>query len=140
MEKFTIGLPCSPSHVSSKKDFICYKILISYGGGMGGANNTYYCLKKDLPVLEDEKRFIKFKNLINSEEVTINKRFIVSVSEVKIVKVDYDITKWINYNEKKCNSCIETIFYSIGVDVKYEIKNEFKTNDHCIVSKSKVQI
>jgi len=53
-----------------------FEILFSFGGGMGGANNTHF--GSDLSVEDD---CIVYRNILTNEKITLYKRWIVSIVE-----------------------------------------------------------
>lgn len=99
MKKFEIGLPCTPAkHIEREKREL-KQVLVSYGGGMGGSNVTYYCT--------DIKKGTPFYHLIiinkegNEEEIQVNPTFIVEIRDIKVVKSIVDITAHKNYHGDK---------------------------------------
>jgi len=115
-----IGLSCSPSRILSHEKIETSKILVSYGGGMGGANEKHYCTK----VVRDEKLWKL--TLLTGEVIEVNPEFIVEVAPRTLVKVVSDITEHRNYHSKTCKLAIETEYIGLHFGEDYAIANDFK--------------
>ena len=124
MKTIQIGLTCSPSKILKHTEILAQKVIISYGGGLGGVNRTYYAIKMIDDILDKNFNFL---TTIEDREITINKKFIVSIEPVTIVKVVYNNLEHMNYQIKKYKKYIETLFYVILNNEDYVIKN---TIDH----------
>ena len=118
MKKTEIGLSCTPSTITGTKEINVNKLLLSFGGGMGGSNITYYAtsIKKNTDFWDI--------TLYTGEKVEINPSFIVSNKTRKIVKVIADITQYINYSSKKLNSSIESRYFCLDYDTEYTINKD----------------
>jgi hypothetical protein len=93
MNKIKIGKPCSPSKLIDKEIFDAHRILVSYGGGMGGANQKFYT--RDFSENDNELIFTDIEN----RKLTVNKRFIVLKEPVRLVRTLTDTTKHSNYRK-----------------------------------------
>jgi len=119
MKTIQIGVPCSPSRILSDRTKKVRKILVSYGGGLGGSTDTYYTTK-----IHKERALNGFWELLLVEggEIEINPRFIVSVEDAEIVIVETDITDFYNRNRKeKVESNVLTEFICLAKDETYKI-------------------
>jgi len=79
---FRLGLPYSPATRKTTKTFNAYKILISYGGGMGGASRDIYS-KNPMDV---NKEYTELINPFTGAKETIFTKWVVSQ---KIVLLAY---------------------------------------------------
>ena len=105
MGQILVGLPCSPSKIIGQKVIKAKRILITYGGGMGGANKTYYFTKQKK--LADGLLQL---TLVDGKKVEVNPFFIVDKNDCKILQLKTDITAHCNYhsNTLGTKSKIET--------------------------------
>jgi len=76
MKTLEIGLPCAPGELISNEEIKTTEILVSWGGGMGGANKRYYATSKN----GNEY------TLIDGDKIKLNPNFIVHEKEVRLVK------------------------------------------------------
>lgn len=146
MATIVLGLPCTPSKFISADLKLGYKILISYGGGMGGANRTIYAYvnEQTISVLENvTAKFINFTN-INNEEVTINTDFIVMVSKCNLVTTKIDATEHYNYGKEtkqkgsgEYKAVILKDTFEIGINDAYVFKDEYHTNSEIKIKSEK---
>lgn len=120
-----IGLACSPAHFIGKGVVKNMKrVLISYGGGMGGANRTYYTEK-----VHKEQAVNGTWNIVdidgNSRE--INPRFIVEIVETKVLILKTDTTQHTNYHKKTCDKKTLIEFFDLGElgCTDYVLKGEY---------------
>lgn len=112
MAVIKIGRPCSPSTVKSVDKLTATMIVVSYGGGIGGANTTYYC--SEAAWNPEEVGFMRVKDLFTGDSIDINSRFIVTKKIVTLIKRVTDATAWANYNKVVCKSSIRTDYFEIG--------------------------
>lgn len=104
-------------------DVICKsvtRIFMSFGGGMGGGNKTYYATEV-VPVKGTNE--IKIKNY-DGRELTLNSRFIVESEPKKLVHLPMDISRNMNYEEKRFKKYIAHKFVIIGAKDTYTLTNE----------------
>lgn len=114
MKKFIVGTKFSPSKTKDHSTLDVTSLLVSYGGGMGGANVTYYAqdiVKENESELEVE--------CIDGRTMTLNKNFIVKREPVKVLKQIVDITAHANYHKTTCK---EKLFVRF---VKFYTNEEF---------------
>lgn len=97
---YQIGLPCSPSKRISYEIVNAKKILLTYGGGMGGSRTTIYVTDKD--IVYNEHGIAKVINILDDKEVEINTKYVVSAESVKLFVDKIDITGHTNYHEVQC--------------------------------------
>ena len=123
MEKriISIGKTCSPSKILTTESIPAERILISYGGGVGGWNESHYAIQ----IVEESDSLI----ITNAKQVvtTIYKRFIVLREKCTLFKVTTDITEHTNYHSFKCKKNIVTNFYHIRQD-EVAVVNEGAVN------------
>jgi len=131
MKKIIIAKNCSPSRMLSSKEVNATKILISYGGGMGGANKTYYCNS----IVRGSDLTDNFTlNLISGEVKEINPNFIVEISAVKLVILVIDVTEHTYYNPEKASKCIRTVITELKFNQDYEIsETKSSTNSEQVI-------
>jgi len=122
-KKIKIGLTCVPCKVIDKQELEAEEILVSYGGGMGGANVKYYASWRD--DLTDDDDFCSITTL-TGKVITIGKKWIVSFEDIKLQMVKYDCTEQRNSQKNRaCKSCIETYYYIIRADEVAEITTDY---------------
>ncbi len=97
---------CSPSKRISHEETPAKEILISYGGGMGGASHTYYGTVKPK---KGDKTMLIVHDYKTDEIVEINRKFVVSMTDKKLLTVVTDVTAHRNYNDRKFKSFISTV-------------------------------
>ena len=114
MKKIQIGLPCSPSRRVSAETMKVTEILISYGGGMGGSNQTFYVTKINGNEI----------TLITGEVIKLNPNFIVMEKSVVLVKQVIDTTDHSNYHVKRFKKTIVTEYHKIDYNKDFEFTNE----------------
>jgi len=124
-----IGKAVSPSHFVGKGELKNMKrILVSYGGGMGGANKTYYTEK-----IHKEQAINGTWNIvdIHGNMIELNPRFIVEVVATKVVVLKTNTTGHANYNSKTCKSSILTEYFDLGEMGynDYVLKDTFRSSD-----------
>jgi hypothetical protein len=119
-----IGLPCTPSRILSHEKVETSKVLISYGGGMGGASQKHYCTD----VLERDKGMWRL-TLLSGEMIEVNPAFIVSVEPRTLVKVVSDTTAHANYHSKVCKERILTEYIGLQFGEDYVITNEYTNRE-----------
>ena len=125
--KIIFGLPCSPSFLSIPTQIIqATSFLVSYGGGIGGANKTYYAT--DCTVDATKIGFYQL-TLIDGSKVSINPRFIVETQKVNLIKITTDTTPHSNYYSIKCKQSISIEWFKLEDDEEFEWKAEYKTRD-----------
>ena len=114
-EKIELGLACSPSTITDVQELAVTKFLVSYGGGMGGANQTHYALDykktKDYYVLY----------LLNGNTIEINPRFVVSKQDKKVVRIETDATGHGNYGGKTCKKSILIHHYAMDISDTFTV-------------------
>ena len=124
--KLIIGLPCSPSFLSIPTEIIqTTSFLISYGGGMGGANKTYYATDYTVDAINGFYQL----TLIDGSKVSINPRFLVEKQIVNLIKITTDTTQHSNFHSKKCNQSISIEWFILEDDEEFEFKAEYKSRD-----------
>jgi hypothetical protein len=125
--KLIIGLPCSPSFLSIPTEIIqTTSFLISYGGGMGGANKTYYATDY---YAEPEINGFYELTLIDGTKVNVNPRFLVEKQIVNLIKITTDTTEHSNFYSKTCNQSIVIEWFKLEEDEEFEWKADFTSRD-----------
>ena len=133
--KLIIGLPCSPSFLSIPTEIVkTTSFLISYGGGMGGANKTYYATDYTVDAINGFYQL----TLIDGSKVSINPRFLVEKQIVNLIKITTDTTQHSNFHSKKCNQSISIEWFKLEEDEEFEFKADFtvRRDDRLVLKKS----
>lgn len=120
--KKIISAPCSPSVQIESKNIEVMKIIITFGGGMGGSNQTFYANK----VIKTSDGML-FIETVDGRELELNPRYIVLKEKTIILKVVTDTTAHSNYNQKTCNYSERTEFFDVGFD-SYEFASVNASN------------
>jgi hypothetical protein len=111
MKTIKIGVSCTPStYIVSHEIIQGKKVLVSYGGGLGGTSKIYFCKEVYEPKPAESMRLLI---LLTGEVVRVNGRFIVEISDREIVKVISNITGHMNYNKKIYSKVIETEYFEL---------------------------
>jgi hypothetical protein len=114
MKTIKIGPSCSPNtYIVSHEIIKGKKILVSFGGGLGGSSKTYHCTKVYIPQPADSLRTL---TLLSGEEIHVNGRFIVEICDRNYVKVVSNVTGHRNYYKKVCSKAIETEIFELLYD------------------------
>jgi len=85
-EKIKLGVPFTPALIKNKNEYVATSIVISWGGGMGGCNQTIYT-KKKIDIKDLSEPFIKINNIYGFETL-LSTNHIVKIGTVKIVELD----------------------------------------------------
>ena len=115
-EKLTFGLSCSPSEITDTQELSVTEFLVSYGGGMGGANQTHYALDYKT---NDDKFYVL--ELLNGNQIKINPRFVVSMQDKKVLRIENDVTAHTNYHKQVCKQFIIVNYYAMDKSDTYII-------------------
>jgi hypothetical protein len=123
-KKIIIGNPCSPSKLIEIKEIPLIKIVLTYGGGMGGANRTLYIEE----ILSETEREMIVRQY-NNEITTINKSYIVFREPIKAIFHTTDITSHTNYHTCKYDASISTNLYELSINDSWEYIDEYNRNN-----------
>lgn len=115
MKKLLIGKDCSPARMVSHKEMNVQKVLVTFGGGMGGANKTYYCES-----IVRNPEFYDLK-LISGELKQVNPTYIVEIGSAKLVKVVVDVTGHSHFNSIGAKKCTRTMITELLYGQEYEV-------------------
>lgn len=107
--KKIIAAPCSPSVRIDSKNIEVMKIIITFGGGMGGSSQTFYASR----VNKTSDGMLAIET-VEGRELELNPRYIVSKEKTIILKVVTDTTQHSNYREKLCKYSERTEFFDVG--------------------------
>lgn len=101
------------------------EILMSCGGGMGGAQwNEYGEIAGNL----NENKFVVLTKAITGQTKDLNTANIVTVKDKQLIKVTTDLTPHYNYGGRKtCNSAVETIYYVVDTSDTVVASNDRNT-------------
>ena len=119
---YIIGLPVSPAKHLDTTSKMVTKILITFGGGMGGSNKTYYATKME-KLNENEVEL----SLYDGEVIIINPTFIVERKEVQLIHNAVDSTDHTNYYQIKVKKSITNRFIVIGKTDTFSLSNELQS-------------
>lgn len=122
MKTIKIGLPVAPAKNIDITEIKIVEILISYGGGMGGVNETFYAIG-----IKKKEKVTNIKNF-DSREIVINNDFIVKTEAKKLVKVVTDTTAHTNHKNMKCNKSIVRCWYKVNSNENYEVFGKYFGN------------
>jgi hypothetical protein len=133
MKTIILGKKRNPSTILKKEVINATEILVTWGGGMGGSNFTYYATELDN---NGTTTFIKD---IRGRELSLKNSFIVREEKVTIVKVVSDTTEHTNYREKKCNQSVYTQFNVVYSNEFWDLVDDIaKNNDRRVYSEEMV--
>lgn len=132
MRTLIVGKPCSPSIKISDEVIEMKRVLITYGGGMGGANKSYYTkeIKKEQAI--NGQWQIK---TIDGKQINLMPNFVVEVEETKILKLVTDVTGQRNFSKKVCNKSILTEYFDLSGFDDYNIDIDYSSRDNKIIFK-----
>ena len=120
--KKIISAPCSPSIQIDSKNIEAMKIIITFGGGMGGASQTFYANRVD----KTSDGMLSVET-VDGRELELNPRYVVSKERTNILKVVTNTTPHANYHQKTCNYSEQTEFFDVGFD-SYEFASVNTSN------------
>ena len=116
MKTIKIGPSCSPNtYIVSHEIIKGKKLLVSYGGSIGGNSKTYYCTEV-IEMRDPKEPTILRVRLLTGETFELNPAFIVEIKERDIVKVISSVTGHRNFNKKICSKAIETEYFEMLYD------------------------
>lgn len=129
-----ITKPSTPSSLISAEESEYLKLLISYGGGMGGSKETIYC-----SVQHETEHTITVKNDLTGQIITYNRRFIVAYyHEVILVKAVFDTIGHANYHGKRFKRHETTVWVEIPKGFTWDVDGKgFAPAQENIIKKSK---
>jgi len=118
-KNFEFGLCCTPATMVDTQELGATEILISYGGGMGGANQTIYALDYKL----DKDNSLYNIEVLDGTTTKINKDFIVKIQDKTIIRTETDV--------RKRSDGFKTIvnYYAIDKNDTYHIATKSYVND-----------
>lgn len=126
---FKIGKPCSPSATPEViRRLPALKVTMSCGGGMGGSRwDEYIWEETNIPT----DTIIKVTNILD-EEISINTRFVVKSERVDILVVEHDVTDFVNYHSKNCDTATNVHYIAVKPNQPYAITDRYDDwTNHC---------
>ncbi len=109
------------------------EIMLSYGGGMGGANQTLYAVRKHT----ENRDFIYFPEILGHPgSMVVGKRFIVTIEQKKLVVVSSESKAGDSYIHSRDQIPVGTIKWYIvmGTDDEYDMVDSLLgVSDNCNV-------
>ena len=108
MKILKVGKFCSPSTVISHEVLNMKRILVTYGGGMGGTRSEYYTSK-----IKKVGETLKVVT-VDNKKLSLNPRFIVEIEDTKVLKVVTDVTAHSNYHSPICKKSIVTEYIDMS--------------------------
>ena len=118
-----IGLCGTPATIVSHEVIDTKKVIISYGGGMGGASEKHYCTK----VLKLTKMWLL--TLLSGEVFEVNPAFIVKVEDRRLVKLVCDVTSHSYFNAKNYKRLRIIEYIGLKFGEEYRIVNEYVSRE-----------
>ena len=118
-----IGTPVSPAKITYASEIACTKILISYGGGMGGSREYIYTTDN---ITDDMLKKDKFTcHNFDGSECTVFTRFIVKVEKIKAVVIMGTHNNDNFFFKGRCFLVIT----EVGINEKYKVINDYIGDD-----------
>ena len=96
---FNFGLPCAPSSKIGEEKHKAKKVLLTYGGGMGGAHKDIFI--KDKEIKYNTHGIAKVIDIFTNEVVEINAKYVVSANDIDLLFMKFDTTAHSNYHSRK---------------------------------------
>lgn len=93
------GLPCAPSRKVGEEKHHAKKVLLTYGGGMGGAHKDIFI--KDKEIKYNTHGIAKVTNIFTNEIIEINAKYVVSANDIDLLFMKFDTTAYSNYHTQK---------------------------------------
>ena len=118
-----IGLCGSPATIVSHEVIDTKKVIISYGGGMGGASEKHYCTK----VLKLTKMWLL--TLLSGEVFEVNPAFVVKVEDRRLVKLVCDVTTHSYFNAKNYKRLHIIEYIGLKFEEDYVIVNDYVSRE-----------
>lgn len=131
MKTIQIGLPCTPASIISHETIEGKKILVSYGGGIGGVSKFHHCTAV-IEMRDPKEPTILRLILLSGEVIEVNPLYVVEKYDRKYVKLVSDITGHKNFYGKVCSKAIRIEFIELQYDENYLILEESHTSRESI--------
>jgi hypothetical protein len=125
MSKLTIAADYSPATILSHEVVHTSRVRISYGGGMGGCNETYYTTA----INKNSFNPMWLLTSITGEKIEVNPDYIVNIVSRDLVHLVTDITAWANYSKHTCEQNILTEYIQLDYGEEYEIAQKGTRGD-----------
>ena len=93
------GLPCSPAKKVEEERHHAKKVLLTFGGGMGGAHRDIFIKDKDIKY--NTHGIAKVTNIFTNEVMEINSKYVVSANDIDLLFMKFDTTAHSNYHTRK---------------------------------------
>jgi len=110
-----IGGIGSPVKLISRETTTATKLLVTYGGGIGGANVTYY---GNVKFSSQEGNLLLIDDIVNGE-IKVNLDYVVTREQIQLIVELWDTTDRTNYNGATCTKSIQQRILAVGT--KYKI-------------------
>lgn len=127
---------CNPTKfIGGIETQFAHKLIMTCGGGMGGSRWEEYITDLDPHDFTTEHP-IECTNYLG-ETVFINPKYVAKMTEVKVVKVQEDITAWRNYHSgDDGRQYITTRYLECKVDESCSLVDEYKyeSDKGCVIS------
>jgi hypothetical protein len=123
VNEIVIGQPVSPCKKISIDESNGHDVLVSHGGGMGGASYHYY--SRD--VRKKAGNYLVKIITVDNRHIDLTDRFIVSIEPVRFVEVKWDTTLHANYKRKVCDKEVTRIIFA------------FRGNEYCAFNDKEMQ-
>ena len=124
-----IGLCGSPAKLVSHEVIDTKKVIISYGGGLGGASEKHYCTKIQKPIFSIEEKNFWLLTLLNGEVFEVNPAFIVKVEDRRLVKLVCDVTSHSYFNAKNYKRMHIIEYIGLKFEEDYVIVNDYVSRE-----------
>ncbi len=124
----TVGLPCSPANFIKKSTKTVTEILISHGGGMGGASYKKY----GTIIKRHDNGFLKFETFLG-EQIEINLSWVVSIENKQLIEIIVDVTEHSNYHKHTCEKHITTECCIVDLSDEVVFNDSFDHDDRNII-------
>lgn len=120
-QNIIIGAPCTPSEYVKREIITCYKVTMTSGGGIGGAQWDEL-LTENIPL--GNEQIVEMKDVFG-EVKRINTRYAVTSKEIKVVHDVYDISANVNYREEKYKYIIEHRWFKVSADSNLHFSDDY---------------
>ena len=124
----TIGLPVSPATFIERSTKNVTEILISHGGGMGGASYRKY----GTIITRNDNGFLIFETFLG-ERIEINQRWVVSIEDKQLIEIIVDVTEHSNYHKHTCEKHITTECCIVDLSDEVVFNDSFDHDDRNII-------
>ena len=117
----SFGLPCTPSKKIEEERYDAKAVKLTYGGGMGGGNESFYIKEKQIEY--DAHGIAKVTKFFTGAVIEINVKYVVHSHDINLLFVKFDTTAHRNEGEYSYKEIIQ--IYEIPTNAVVEFIDNY---------------